>query len=176
MNSHLATKDTIDLVVTAAVLGTKKPNGTDHDSATDVVLADRIGQVLWDANYASASTARGIEIPAPTYVWQPVFDLMWQEGVDQPDYSLTIAQLLQIERSRLFLSENSREHAGWETSQARLFLQQLDLAITSRLRNWPCIPAEDPGVLEYLGLRAATATWTRARGFAPAPPMHPVEG
>lgn len=176
MNSHLAPKDTIDLVVTAAILGSKNSDNLGQDLRAEVDLADHTGQMLWDANYAAASIGRGITIPAPTYVWQPVFDLIWREDNESPDYSPTIAELLQIERSRLFLSENSCEHLDWEASHAQLFLQQLDLAITSQLRNWPTIPTDDLGTLEYLGLRGAAASWTRSHGFAPAPPMHPVEG
>lgn len=159
----LAPKDTIDLVVTAAVLGTRRD---DDDHTRHLVRrADQIGQQLWEANYASASFARGAEIIAPAYSWEPVFDLIWQASSDQADYSLTPQQTLQVERCRLFLSENSREHPDWDGSAARLFLEQLGAAVESRLRGWPTGPSGDPGVLEFRGLSGAEPRWTRSAGF-----------
>jgi hypothetical protein len=160
----LAPKDTVDLIVTAAVLGTRRDDDADHTRQL-VQRADQIGQQLWDANHASASYARGMELPAPTYSWEPVFDLIWQASTDQADYSLTPQQTLQVERCRLFLSENSREHPDWDGSAARLFLEQLGAAVESRLRGWPTGPGEDPGVLEFRGLSNALPRWTRSSGF-----------
>ena len=162
----LAPKDTIDLIVTAATLGTRSSNDAGHDQML-VQRADQIGQLLWEANYASAAHARGVDLSAPSYTWEPVFDLMWQEATDEPDFSLTPEQTLQVERCRLFLSENSREHPGWEDSAAQLFLGQLGAAVGARLRDWPVSAGEDPGVLEFKGLSSATPRWTRECGFSP---------
>lgn len=163
MAIFLAPKDTIDLIVTAAVLSTRRED--EENTRRLVQRADQIGQQLWDANYASASFARGAEISAPRYSWEPVFDLIWQASSDQAEYSVTPQQALQIERCRLFLSENSREHPDWEDSAARLFLDQLGAAVESYLRGWPTTPGEDPGVLEFRGLNSARPRWTREAGF-----------
>lgn len=166
----LAPKDTIDLVVTAAVIGIRR----DDDPARNVVQrADEIGLQLWRANYAAASVARGTETSAPAYRWEPVFDLIWQASTDQAEYSLTAEQTLQIERSRLFLSENSREHEGWEDSPAKAFLEQLGVAVDNQLQGWPTEPGRDPGVIEFRGLSDAQPRWTRATGFSE---LSPAEG
>lgn len=160
-------KDTIDLVVTAAVIGTRRGDETGERSRFLVRRADEIGQQLWNTNYASVNRARGSSIPTPTYEWEPVFDLIWQPG-EQEDYSLTTLQTLQIERSRLFVSENSREAVDWESSEARTFLEQLGDAVESRLQNWPKGPGEDPGVLDFVGLNQVEPRWTRMVGFPTA--------
>lgn len=159
----LAPKDTIDLLVTAAVLGARREN--EEDTRDLVRRADEVGQRLWEANYASASHARGIPIPPPAYTWEPVFDLIWQPSRDQEDFSLTPQQALQIERSRLFVSENSREHPDWDDSPARAFLHQLGAAVESFLHGWPTGPGEDAGTLEFRGLSDAEPRWTRRTGF-----------
>lgn len=165
MTVFLAPKDTIDLIVTAAVIGTRRENDDPERVRFLADRADEIGQQLWTANYASVNAARGSEIPVPIYAWQPVFDLIWQTDRDQADYSLTPEQTLQIERSRLFLSENSREYPEWETSEACKFLEQLGTAVEARLSGWPIAQGEDPGVLEFRGLSAVNPRWTRNAGF-----------
>ncbi len=164
MAVFLVPKDTIDLIVTTAVIGALRDDTTGDRSRFLARRADEIGQQLWDTNYASVNRARGSSIPTPSYQWEPVFDLIWQPA-EQADYSLTTEQTLQVERSRLFISENSREALEWETSESRTFLEQLGAAVQTWLRAWPIGPGEDPGVLEFVGLSQALPAWTRTSGF-----------
>lgn len=56
MHVQIVTKDTIDLIVSAAVIG----NSTvDRDAEEIVRAADRIGRQLRSENYAAANAAAG---------------------------------------------------------------------------------------------------------------------
>jgi len=159
-------KDTIDLLVTTAFI-----SSTDaaHPTSTSIVTpgcdtrlllegADRMGQQLWEENYASVSHVVGRTIPAPKYEWQPVAELLG-DGV-------TTEQVLQIERCRLYVAETTCHHPGSEDSPAQIFLQRLGRSIAARLAKHPQVPSlEHAGVFEYEGLSRAIEDWDRSVGF-----------
>ena len=164
MRVQIVTKDTIDLIVSAAVIG----NSTvDRDAEEIVRAADRIGRQLRSENYAAANAAAGTHHPTPLYTWQPVFDLIWQPE-QREAFTITEEQALQVERCRLFLIDNSADSPNWADSFARKFLDRLGAAIQSRLRAWPLVASDDhPGVVEYSGLCDFTPQWRRGAAVEP---------
>ena len=159
--------DTIDLLITAAMLGFRPDDSRAAAQPQQILeLADRYGQSLVDENHASVSAARGVPFPAPRYQWTPVFDLLWRE--DRADL-VTDEQALQLERSQLLVVETSREHDGWEGSLAERFMDRLGSALSGRLRDWPLEPdPENAGVLEHRGLSELDGRWTRTSGSSQA--------
>ncbi|WP_417541394.1 hypothetical protein [Microbacterium maritypicum] len=161
-------QDTIDLLVTAAFISSPDTVLLTHESLAIVAAgrdpkrvlagADQIGQLLWDENHASASYAEKCEIAAPRYEWRPVAELMTTH--------VDVEQVLQIERSRLYLIETSCHHPAWDDSAANKFLQRLGLAVEARLALHPrVLSPEVPGVIEYEGLSRAVDDWQRTVGF-----------
>lgn len=160
-------QDVVDLLVTAILISStditqtpaRVPIVTPGRSPADVLVsADRIGQQLWDENYASVSFANGCSVTAPRYEWRPVAELMG----DRVD----VEQILQIERCRLYLEEVSCHHDGWDDSPARNHLRRLGQSIEARLYFHPReASAEHAGVVEYVGLGRAVDEWTREVGF-----------
>lgn len=160
-------RDTVDLLVTAALISStditqspaRLPIITPGQSPEAVLAgADRIGQQLWDENYASVSFANGCSVIAPRYEWRPVAELMG----DRVD----VEQILQIERNRLYMEEVSCHHNGWDDSPARNHLRRLGQSIEARLYFHPRdVSPELPGVVEYVGLSRAVDEWTREVGF-----------
>lgn len=160
-------RDTVDLLVTATLISStdvtqapaRSPIITPGQSPEAVLAgADRIGQQLWDENYASVSFANHREIPAPRYEWRPVAELMG----DRVD----VEQILQIERSRLYMMEVSCHHDGWDDSEAQKHLHRLGQSIEARLYFHPREASpEHAGVIEYAGLSRAVDEWTRDVGF-----------
>lgn len=160
-------QDVVDLLVTAILISStditqtpaRVPIVTPGRAPADVLAgADRIGQQLWDENYASVSFANRCAIAAPRYEWRPVAELMG-ERVD-------VEQILQIERCRLYLEEVSCHHDGWDDSPARSQLNRLGQSIEARLYFHPReTSAEHAGVVEYVGLARAVDEWTREVGF-----------
>lgn len=160
-------RDTIDLLVTAMLISST--DITKADSRLPIITpglapaavldgADRIGQQLWDENYASVSYANNRIIPAPRYEWQPVAELLGER--------IDVEQILQIERSRLYLEEVSCHHEAWDDSDARVQLSRLAEAIAARLYFHPRESSpEHAGVVEYAGLSRAVDEWTREIGF-----------
>ncbi|KDA05298.1 hypothetical protein DC31_17225 [Microbacterium sp. CH12i] len=160
-------QDTIDLLVTAMLISST--DITQAPSLSPIITpglapaavlagADRVGQQLWDENYASVSEANKRDIPAPRYQWQPVAELLGER--------IDIEQILQIERSRLYLSEVSCHHTGWDGSEANAQLERLREAIAARLYFHPHEASpEHAGVYEYAGLSRAVDEWTREIGF-----------
>ena len=167
MRSLPVQQDTIDLLVTAMLISStditqaasRQPIITPGLAPAAVLAgADRIGQQLWDENYASVSEANSRHIPAPRYEWQPIAELLGER--------IDIEQILQIERSRLYLSEVSCHHPGWDDSEAHAQLERLREAIGARLCFHPHEASpEHAGVYEYAGLSRAVDEWTREIGF-----------
>lgn len=146
-------KDTIDLLITA---GFAHWRGDASRAALEV--ADRTGQHLWDENYASVSFTVGRVVAAPRFEWQPVGELL--------STRVQTEQILQIERSRLYLVETSCHHQAWDQSVANRFLTGLGRVVEAFLAGHPIVPSPDhAGVLEYDGLSRAVDEWDRTIGF-----------
>jgi plasmid stabilization system protein ParE len=168
-------RDTIDLLVTAAFIsspdsahakllpwpGARKPLGIvadGRDPQRVLAGADHMGQLLWDENHASVSYAERCTVTAPAYEWHPVAELLGTH--------VDVEQILQIERSRLYVIENSCHHPDWDDSAADRFLQRLGKAIEARLVDQPrVLSPEIAGVIEYEGLSRAVDEWDRSVGF-----------
>ena len=148
-------RDTIDLLVTAAYISTPAyRSSTPRELAEN---ADRMGQSLWDENYASVSYAIKQHIAAPRYEWQPVAEIVPHADDEQA---------LQIERSRLLLAEVSCHHPGWDQSPARDLVERLGDAIARRFAHRTLVDSPDHlGVKEYEGLHRAAEVWEREIGF-----------
>lgn len=168
MHVQIVTKDTIDFIVSAALMG----NSTvDKDPEEIVRAADRIGRQLRSENYAAANAAEGSHHPTPLYIWQPAFELMWQPE-QRATFTITENQALQVERCRLFLIDNSADSPSWDDSFARKFLDRLGAAIQSRLRAWPLVTSDDhPGVAEYSGMCELAPQWRRDTTVEPTKPI-----
>ncbi|MFX8397132.1 hypothetical protein ABTL72_19220, partial [Acinetobacter baumannii] len=79
---------------------------------------------------------------------------------------IDIEQILQIERSRLYMEEVSCHHPGWDDSEANRQLSRLEQSIAARLYVHPReVSPQEPGVVEYVGLSRAVDEWTREIGF-----------
>lgn len=140
-------KDTLDLLVSAALLRSEEP---DTDASADlVILADKIGQELWDENHAALSIDLEREVSAPSYRWRPVFELA--------EFSITDAEVLQVERCRRFLLEQCRPHS---LSPALTILNQLGTAVANRLAEWPL--AARGTTVDYLGIEETVEQWRRS--------------
>ena len=157
MRALPVSRDVIDLLVTAAFISTTAYRDHDYSPPQLVAEADRLGQLLWDENHRSVSFAHIIDLPAPSYTWQPVIEI---------SYAIDVEQALQIERSRLFYAEVSCQHHGWDDSEARDLIDRLGNAIDRRLAGHKIVDsAEHAGVLEYEGLSRAIEEWERPVGF-----------
>lgn len=157
MRASPVSRDIIDLLVTAAFISTSTYQDHAFTPAQLVSEADRMGQLLWDENHRSVSFAHIINLPAPSYTWQPVIEI---------SYAIDVEQALQIERSRLFYSEVSCHHHGWDGSESRALIDQLGHAIDRFLAGHPIEDSpEHAGVLEYVGLSRALEEWVRLVGF-----------
>ncbi|MDZ5146305.1 hypothetical protein [Microbacterium testaceum] len=119
---------------------------------------DHLGQQLWDENYASVSFAHRCRLSTPRYEWRPVAEIL--------AHHIEVEQVLQIERSRLYLQEVSCHHSAWDGSESRRQLQRLEDSVAARLVFHPIAPSPgEAGAIEYLGLSCAVDEWTREVGF-----------
>lgn len=160
MDVEIVNKDTIDLLVSAAVIGNSM-TARDEKAQEVVRAADRIGQRLWGENHAAFNAQHGTHRPTPRYLWQPLFDLMWQPE-PRETFTITAEQALQVERCRLFLVAHTAASPEWGDSFARAFLERLGAAIANRLQSWPIVVSEDhAGSIEYSGLSALSEQWQR---------------
>jgi len=144
-------KDTIDLLVSAALVRRTEP---DASTARELVkIADRLGQEIWEENHAALAT--DIERPAvsaPAYEWQPVLEL--SEG------SISDAHLLQVERCRRFVLEQCRSREAGGATRVHDLLDRLGMATARRLHAWPLAAGPD-GQPDYLGIEATVPQWRR---------------
>lgn len=161
MRAQPVPQDTIDLLITAAYTSTTLLRGPDGISPLPALLianADRLGQHLWDENYASVTSAIGRRLTAPVYQWQPVAELLHARWTDE--------QVLQVERTRLYYAEVSCHHFQWDSSEARELVEQLSHVVEDKLRGYPISDCpEHAGVMEYSGLSRFAEEWTRLIGF-----------
>lgn len=156
MRALPVSRDVIDLLVTAAFISTTAYQDHPHSPTQLVAEADRMGQLLWDENHRSVSFVHIINLPAPSYTWQPVIEI---------SYAIDVEQALQIERCRQFFAEVSWHHHGWHDSEARELIDRLGHAIDRRLAGHRIVDAAEAGVLEYEGLSRALEEWERPVGF-----------
>jgi hypothetical protein len=157
LSAFIVNRDTIDLLVTLAVMrrvGTKRPEPPELVTAV-VEHADHYGRVLWQANHDAHDHVTGTATPLPRYEWLPVMELIVGE--------VTGEQLVQIERSRRTLLEQSQSAPGWAGSEARKFLEILGRVIDQGLESWTRVGSADQR--DYVGLRFADPHWTRSAGL-----------
>lgn len=160
MSAHIVHKDSIDLIVTAVIMaGLHGDREIPSQASREVIAhADDMGQLLWLENVAAVNRLYGTTEQAPAYQWQPILELM---GLD-----LTPQQLVQIERTRRSLDEQSRGHVDWPASRAKRLLDALKAAIDHGLDGWPRVPlACSPGKDDFAGIEQAVDSWSRDRGF-----------
>lgn len=159
MSAFIVHKDSIDLLVTAVIMaGLRGDRETPSDASLQVIAhADEMGALLWSKNVEAVNRLYGAEQEVPSYEWLPVFELM---GLD-----LTPDQLVQIEKTRRTLQEQSRVDVSWATSPAKRLLDALGLAVAQGLEGWPQSPSTDSGRADYAGIDYAAAAWSRDRGF-----------
>ena len=122
----IRTTDTVDLLVTAAVLAGSQLGTAPDQLRALVVSADRIGQELSDLLAPAHRT------PALAYRWQPVGDLF---------AAYTDEQLVQLERARRFVAEQGRNQAGWLRSSTCDFVNRLRIGLSAELGRAAIDPA-----------------------------------
>ena len=160
MSAFIVHKDSIDLIVTAVIMAGLHGDKDTPSAASYKAIeqADDMGQLLWQENFAAVNHLYGTEEQAPAYVWRPILELMG------PD--LTPEQLVQLEKTRRGIEEQSRDHASWVTSRAKRLLEELRSAIEHGLDGWPRVPRTGhPGEHDFAGINQVVDSWTRDKGF-----------
>lgn len=160
MRAFIVNRDTIDLLITLAVTRRIRPGHQEPEQVLTAVVdhADHYGTVLWQANHAAYRQSTGSTVETPPYEWRPVMELIVGHATGE--------QLVQIERSRRTLVEQSQAAPDWEGSDAATFLDLLRRVIQQGLSNWARVPTlEVPTRDDYAGLRAAEPHWTRDVGL-----------
>lgn len=109
-------RDSIDLLVTAAVAALSDDDelATHHERL--VTSADTLGQILTDAALAAS---------AEPYKWQPVAELLTPTLVDE--------LILQLERTRLAYIDACSKAGDWAHSPAHRYIDRLGSSIRARL-------------------------------------------
>lgn len=109
-------RDSIDLLVTAAVAALSDDDelATHHERL--VTSADTLGQILTDAALAAS---------AEPYKWQPVAELLTPTLVDE--------LILQLERTRLAYIDACSKAGDWAHSPAHRYIDRLGTSIRARL-------------------------------------------
>lgn len=109
-------RDSIDLLVTAAVAALSDDDelATHHERL--VTSADTLGQILTDAALAAS---------AEPYKWQPVAELLTPTLVDE--------LILQLERTRLAYIDACSKAGDWAHSPAHRYIDRLGTSIRTRL-------------------------------------------
>lgn len=92
-------RDSIDLLVTAAVAALSDDDELTTHHERLVTSADTLGQILTDAALAASGEP---------YKWQPVAELLTPTLVDE--------LVLQLERTRLAYIDDCSRHSDWATS------------------------------------------------------------
>lgn len=159
MRASIINRDIIDLIVTAITMGRIPPERElpMRDAVLSVRHADDMGRTLWAANHAAANEGRDGELmlEPPAYEWRPVLELIGAR--------ISSEQLIQIERTRRYLVEQSRQAPDWEDHLANRLLIALGQAIAIALNSWP---TDGDDGRAYEGLDDAVAEWSRDAGFA----------
>ncbi len=145
-------KDTVDLLVSAALMRRREPS---PDAAKRLVhISDRIGQEIWDENHAAlADDIERTNISAPLYHWQPVLEISGG--------SISRAQLLQVERCRRFMLAQCRPRAKGGAPRVHDLLERLGWAVSGRLHEIASGSAPVP-MHDYPGMDATVAQWKRS--------------
>lgn len=159
MRAFILNKDTVDLVVSAGIIGRRPDDQSPETSKRLASTADAVGQSLWDENYAALRSVYGTEDQAPSYKWLPVLDLM--------DFTITDNQCLQIERSRRCLTELSENSPQWQGSLAQRFLGDLGDAIKARLGE-STLEGLERATADFEGMENTSEIWHRSIGLKPA--------
>jgi hypothetical protein len=135
-------RDSIDLLVTAAVaaLGDDDELTTHHERL--VTSADTLGQILTDAALAASGEP---------YKWQPVAELLTPTLVDE--------LVLQLERTRLAYIDDCSRAGDWGNSPARRYIDRLGASIRVRLDRGTTDP--DRMILTSSELEETDADWRR---------------
>lgn len=135
-------RDSIDLLVTAAVATL-----TDDDELTThherlVTSADTLGQILTDAALTTSTEP---------YKWQPVAELLTPARVDE--------LIVQLERTRLAYIDACSTNSDWAHSPARRYIERLGTSICIRLDRGTTDPARM--ILTSSELAETAADWRR---------------
>lgn len=132
-------RDSIDLLVTAAVAALSDDDelATHHERL--VTSADTLGQILKDAITVANSTPHDGESPDiafsdaalaamfEPYRWQPVAELLTPTLVDD--------LILQLERTRLAYIDDCSKAGDWAHSPAHRYIDRLGTSIRTRLNR-----------------------------------------
>lgn len=160
MSTFIVNQDTIDLLVTLAVTRRVKTTRAEPTNVLTAVVehADHYGRVLWEMNHAAFNATTGSAQGLPDYEWLPVMELIIRDTTPE--------QLVQIERCRRTLVEQSESAPTWQGSEAKRFLDLLRRVIEQGLSSWTRVPTLDvPDSSDYAGIRATDPNWNRAAGL-----------
>lgn len=150
-------RDSIDLLVTAAVAALSDDDelATHHERL--VTSADTLGQILTDAALAAS---------AEPYKWQPVAELLTPTLVDE--------LIVQLERTRLAYIDACSTDGDWAHSPARRYIDRLGTSIRARLDRGTTDP--DRMILTSSELAETEADWRRPTIHAHHDLTDPQEG
>ncbi len=135
-------RDSIDLLVTAAVAALSNDDELTTHHERLVTDADTLGQILTDAALAASGEP---------YKWQPVAELLTPTLVDE--------LVLQLERTRLAYIDACSEGGDWGSSPARRYIDRLGSSIRMRLDRGTTDP--DRMILTSSELEETDADWRR---------------
>lgn len=121
MSAFVVESDHIDLMVTIAI----RSCGWNEQYVNIPETADKLGQDLWNENYASINYRYDEEEPAPEYHWTPVAEYQAEE--------LTNLQLVQVVKAAHCYGYQTCEHPGWKDSKAYWACQAVELWAASEL-------------------------------------------
>ncbi|MFJ2535835.1 hypothetical protein [Microbacterium maritypicum] len=135
-------RDSIDLLVTAAVAALSNDDELTAHHERLVTDADALGQILTDAALAAS---------AEPYKWQPVAELLTPTLVDE--------LILQLERTRLAYIDACSTAGDWAHSPAHRYIDRLGTSIRARLDRGTTDPNQM--ILTSSELEETEADWRR---------------
>lgn len=160
MSAFIISKDTVDLLTTAAMVVTGILGKPTNDAAdiTAVSTADQTGQMLVDANFASVNYRYSEDEKPYAYTWQPVSELT--------ESTVSPYVWLQVFNAAGCYEYQACEIPEWTESEACKFIELIREFIDVALTGWPKINVRHrPEKQEWSGLNQCSWDWTRDKGF-----------
>ncbi|GAA4660379.1 hypothetical protein [Arthrobacter cryoconiti] len=160
MSAFITSKDTVDLLTTAAMVitgGLGIPNKEAVDPAA-VATADQTGQMLVNANYASVNYRYSEDEKPYEYTWQPVAELI--------EATVSPFVWMQVFQAAACFEYQACESPDWAESETCKFITLIRKFIDGALVDWPKVGIPHrPGKQEWRGLDECSWDWTRDQGF-----------
>lgn len=159
MSAFVVHKDLIDLIVTASLVIATPLGKIDHGPIPEEItsVADKMGQILTDANYASVNHLYNENTTPEVYSWIPVLEVV--------DDNESTGIWMQIHQACQCFAYQSCETPDWETSGAHQYIETIQQYAAETLRTHPKSRAYAGAPLEWNGIEKCSWGWTRSDGF-----------